>query len=267
MSTPQNFSVGLLPGFDRIMLEHRLAGQQPDNLCGPYWVAVLLRSRGITLTPEQVAQMAGSILPTGNPETWLPSGANSRQDYCLALPEATDLREAGTSAQGLMAAVSALSDNAHRFVPLQADWTVDRLETVLQLCQNHSNWNAIPLCNLRTDSLWGASLPVGDAISYLSEEAIMPPPADWNVGHFLVLAGMVKGMRSLGLICDTYPKFGWQGYHLQPFDVLAQALNRGDGYGGGILLFISQSDQEEVELQFKQEGFAIECWDNGSPIV
>ena len=261
----QNFSVRLLPGFERIVSEHRLAGQQPDNLCGPYWVAILLRSHGIPLTPEQVAQVAGSVLPTGNPETWLPSGASSRQDYCLTLPEANDLKDAGTSAQGLMTAVSRLSNNAYSFVPLQANWTADRLKTILQLCESHLHWEAVPLCNLRTDLLWGANLPVGDAIAYLAGGTITPPSADWKVGHFLALAGTVQGSRSLALLCDTYPKFGWQGYHLQSLDAIAQALNRGDGHGGGILLFVSSSDQEQVESQFKQEGFAIECWDNGSP--
>jgi hypothetical protein len=265
MDIPSNFSVRLLPGFSRITLEHRLAGQQPDNLCGPYWIALLLRSHGITLSSEQIAQVAGSVLPTGNPATWLPKGVNSRQDYCLTLPEAIDLKDAGTSAQGLMTAVSALSDNAYSVVPLQANWTADRLETVLYLCENHPHWNAIPLCNLRTDALWGTSLGVGDAIAYLAGETITPPPTDWNVGHFFALAGTLQGVQSLILVCDTYPKFGWQGYHLQPPSAIAQALNRGDRYSGGILIFVSSSDREQVEQQFNQQGFAITCWDNGSP--
>ncbi len=34
------------------------AGQQPANLCGPYWVALWLRSRQYDIMLEQVAQQA-----------------------------------------------------------------------------------------------------------------------------------------------------------------------------------------------------------------
>ncbi|MBI4783446.1 MAG: hypothetical protein HY785_19325 [Oscillatoriophycideae cyanobacterium NC_groundwater_1537_Pr4_S-0.65um_50_18] len=283
MYRPQDFSIRLLPGFDRITLEHQLAGQQPDNLCGPYWVAILLRSMGIRpSTPEQVAQAAGSVLPVGDPLTWLPRGASSRQDYGLPLPEATDLKDAGTSAQGLIAAASRLSNHKYALVPLQANWTADRLTNLFELCESYPHWNAILLCNLRTDPLWGTSLPLGKAIAYLSgtdlsgaasdksEVTDQPsqPPTDWNVGHFFVLAGEVKGTaRSLAWVCDTYPHFGWQGYHLQPLEAIAQALNRGDGYGGGILLFVADGEQAQVRQQAEAQGFTIACWDNGSPQV
>ncbi|XGW00329.1 MAG: hypothetical protein ACAF41_15510 [Leptolyngbya sp. BL-A-14] len=262
-----DFSVQLLPGMVKLASVHRLAGQQQDNLCGPYWIAMLLRSCGFhQLTPEQVAQCAGSVLPTGDPKTWLPRNASPREDYSVALPVATGLSDAGTSAQGLMTAVSTLSHELYTLVPIQADWSAVRVEAVLDLCR-HPAWNAIPLCNIRTDHLWGANLAVSEAIAYLNNgETIVPPPADWNVGHFLALAGTVKGAaRSLILTCDTYPSFGWQGYHLQSTDAIAQALNRGDGNGGGILLFVATQDQEQVEQCIKEAGFTIGVWDNGSP--
>ena len=68
-------------------------------------------------------------------------------------------------------------------------------------------------------------------------------------------------------MCDTYPHFGWQGYHLQPLEAIAQALNRGDGYGGGILLFVADGEQAQVRQQAEAQGFTIECWNNGSPQV
>lgn len=261
-----DFLVQLLPGMVKLASGHRLAGQQHDNLCGPYWIAMLLRSRGFhQLTPEQVAQYAGSVLPTGDPKTWLPKTASPRQDYSVALPVATGLSDSGTSAQGLMAAVSKLSGGVYTLVPVQAEWSAARVDALLDLCR-HPAWNAIPLCNIRTNHLWGASLPVSDAIAYLNGETITPPPPDWNVGHFLALAGTVTGTtRSLILTCDTYPSFGWQGYHLQSADAIAQALNRGDGNDGGILLFIATQDEEQVEQCIKEVGFAIDVWDNGSP--
>jgi hypothetical protein len=267
MMEQSDFSVQLLPEMVQLAKAHRLAGQQHDNLCGPYWVALLLRSRGFhQLTPEQVAKVAGSVLPTGHPKTWLPNSAKPRQDYGLALPVTVGLGDAGTSAQGLMMAVTQLSDGAYTLVPIQAKWSAERVVALLSLCRSNPDWSAVLLCNIRTDHLWGASLPVSDAIAYLSGETIEPPSADWNVGHFLALAGTVDGSaRSLILTCDTYPSFGWQGYHLQPADAIAQALNRGDGNGGGVLLFIATQDKEPVEHVVRAEGFAIEAWDNGSP--
>ena len=138
---------------------------------------------------------------------------------------------------------------------------------MLALCR-HPAWNVIPLCNIKTNHLWGASLAVSDAIAYLNGAPIIAPAADWMVGHFLALAGTVNGhARSLILTCDTYPSFGWQGYHLQPADAIAQALNRGDGNGGGILLFIATRDDSEIKQQLKEQDFAIDVWDNGSPVA
>jgi len=124
----------------------------------------------------------------------------------------------------------------------------------------------IPLCNIRTSHLWGSQLPVSDAIAYLKGDLISAPPADWNVGHFLILAGLVKGeSRSLVLVCDTYPTFGWQGYHLQSLEAIAQSLNRGDGCEGGILLFANRLDQVAIEQHVRDQGFWVNVWDNGSP--
>jgi len=262
-----HIAVHLLPGMGRIVPIHQQAGQQPDNLCGPYWVAMLLRSHHILVTPEQVAQQAGSVLPIGDPTTWLPLGATSRQDYSLPLPETHRLADAGTSAQGLIEAIAHLSRNTCCAIPVQTEWTGDRLWQLLRLCQDHPEWEAVPLANLRTGHLWGASLGVGEAIAYLNGQPIQPPEADWNVGHFLVLAGVVQGsVRSLVWVCDTYPMFGWQGYHVQAGEAIAQALNRGDGLGGGILLFTMAAYQGEVEQAVEAMGFRVTCWDNGSPM-
>ncbi len=261
------FSVQRLPGMSEIAKEHQLAGQQQDNLCGPYWAAILLRSRGFSVSPEQIARSAGSVLPVGQPSTWLPKGVRSRQDYGLSLPETKHPCNAGTSAQGLINAVSSSSQGAYCLLPLQAPWTAERVETILKFCQTHADWQIIPLCNIRTNQLWRAQLSVSDAVAYLKGSSIAVPPADWCVGHFLALAGIVTGeTRSLVLVCDTYPMFGWQGYHLQSADAIAQALDRGDGYGGGILLFAASHDQTQIEQQAKKEGFLVSVWDNGSPM-
>jgi hypothetical protein len=65
-----------LPGSWRVMESHQLAGQQPDNLCGPYWVSTLLKAYGVSdLDPARLGQLAGSVLPSGDdPQKWVPPG-------------------------------------------------------------------------------------------------------------------------------------------------------------------------------------------------
>jgi len=260
-------SIQLLPSTLAISQEHQRTGQQPDNLCGPYWVGVLLRRYGLTVTAEEIAEAAGSVLPIGDPQTWLPRGAQSRQDYCLPIPMTDCMRDAGTSAQGLVQAIADLSDHDYSLVPLQARWSADRLMALLNLCREHPEWDAVLLCNLRTGHLWGSGLPVSDAIAYLQDQPITPPVADWDVGHFLVLAGTVTGaVNSLVLVCDTYPLFGWQGYHLQSAEAIANALNRGDGVGGGILVFVATTYRAQVEQAAIAQDLQVKIWDNGSPI-
>jgi hypothetical protein len=271
-SAQQQLSVQLLPNFLPVMQAHQQAGQQQDNLCGPYWTSVLLQSRGLDITPEAIAQLAGSVLPICDPQDSVPPGAQPRLDYRLPLPTTERVSESGTSAQGLIDAVKQLTPS-YGFVPLQANWTAERVQAVLQLCQN-PDWQAVPLCNIRTVHLWGTGLMVSDAVAYLSGQPMTPPASDWDVGHFVLLAGTVTGAdtggtepaNSLVVVCDTYFNFGWQSYHLQSAEAVAQALNRDDGKGGGILLFVSSQDQPEVRQQAEALGFEISVWDNGSPI-
>lgn len=261
------FVVQWLPGMTNLAQAHRLAGQQHDNLCGTYWGAIFLRSRNHLYTPEQIAQIAGTVLPRCEASDCIPTGAVSRQDYHVSLPMTDQIEQSGTSVLGLIKAIDQLSNSDYCLIPVQAKWSSDQVDAVLSLCLNNSDWNLVPLCNIRTAHLWGAQLPVSDAIAYLSGASISPPAADWNVGHFLVLAGTVTGTeRRLILACDTYPMFGWQGYHLQSIDAIAAALDRGDGNQGGILLFADVQHKTAIEQELRQQQFTIEPWDNGSPV-
>ncbi|MBW4654514.1 MAG: hypothetical protein KME20_15965 [Kaiparowitsia implicata GSE-PSE-MK54-09C] len=258
----------LLPGMQTLAPLHQQAGQQPDNLCGPYWVSLWLRSHQYHITPEQVAQQAGTVLPTGQPQTaWVPPGATPRCDYSLPLPTTPDVTTGGTSAQGLVRAVRQLTSGSYDLVPLQSHWTGDRLLSLLQLCVDHPEWNTAPLCNVSTAYLWGSNLSPAAAIAHLSGSTISPPPADWAVGHFLTLAGWVQGSAAMLMwVCDTYPQFGWQGYTMQPPSAIAAALNREAGASGGVLLFVHHQHRQAVAQAAAQLGCEVEVWDNGSPI-
>lgn len=259
------YELRLLPGAGQITAAHRSAGQQMDNLCGPYWGAILLRSRGIDVSAAQLAVQAGSVLPIGT-RSWTPPGVSPRQDYQVSLPLTDNLALAGTTVAGLMTAVAKASDGRFALVPLQAKWSLEWVDKFLKLCIANPAWEAVPVCNIRTGLLWGSRLGLGEAIAYLEGKAIQPPPADWDVGHFLTLVGKVEGAaNSLILVRDTYPSFGWDGYHLQPAAAIAAALNRDDGLEGGVLLFVAAKDKLEVERQAEAWGFQVTAWDNSTP--
>lgn len=257
----------MLPGALRAAREHRLAGQQPDNLCGAYWGAVLLRVfDGLAVDAEAVAERAGSLLPTGDPAAWVPAGVPNRLDYRVQLPPAERPDDAGTSALGLIETVEHLSDGRFTMVPLRAVWDAERVGALVDLCESHSAWEAVPVLNLRTGAFWGSRPAFTDLLAHLAGEDVRPPVADWDVGHFCSLAGVVTGpAREMALLRDSYPSFGWDAHHLQPFESLAQALERGDGREGGVLLFIHADLADEVSETAVERGFEVEIWDNGTP--
>ncbi|MGJ3245454.1 MAG: DUF6885 family protein [Elainellaceae cyanobacterium] len=263
----RDIDVVLLSGSQAIQSEHHRAGQQPDNLCGPYWAAVLLRAIAhVNTTPSEIGKWAGSILLSGDAQQWLPLGAESRHDYTTPLPTTTNLDQSGTSAGGLAEAIEQCSANRYRCIPIQCQWSANTICRLFRLCHQHPEWNIVPVCNLNTGYLWGANLPISDAIAYLNGMPITPPPPDWAVGHFVVLAGVLHGShRSLALMQDTYPTLGWQGYHLQPWEAIAAGLARDRKSQGGILLFAATRYQSEIEAQLQDAGFEIRLWDNGTP--
>ena len=260
------FVVRWLPGAERLTRAHLAAGQQQDNLCGVHWASILLAADGISIDAESLALDAGTVLPPGDPRDFVPQGATSRQGYRRRLPVAARPEEGGTSVHGLVDALAKASGGSRSLVPLKAAWTGERVAVALRLCRENPGWGAVPLANVRTGNLWGSRLPLVDALAWLAGSDVPAPRPDWDVGHFVTIAGELDGAgRSLLILRDSYPHFGWDGHHLQPPESLGAALDRGDGLEGGIALFVAQDDRADVEREAKDAGFEIEAWDNGTP--
>ncbi len=220
----------------------------------------------MSVDAEDLALLAGTLLPSGEPSSWVPSGAANRLDYRVPLPVADDPGSAGTSASGLAWAVERASGGRFLALPLRARWTERGVGALLGLCFEHPTWQAIPVANVRTGRLWGSRPSLADVLAHLSGEDVTPPPPDWDCGHFVSLAGVVYGpVRSMALVRDSYPTFGWNMHHVQPFEVLAAALERGDGRGGGVLLFTAAANGGDVTEAARQRGFDVATWDNGTP--
>ena len=264
-------SLDLLPYVEPLLKIHQNDNQQPDNLCGPYWISLLLNAYGgLNVTAVDVAIAASTILPShGAPTDWLPPHANSlRGANYDQIPTQSDLDICGTSISGLIHATHTLSNSQFCLVPLHiSNWQIG-LSAVFKLCQTHLTWQAIPLLNPHTRYLWGTTPSPFTIISYLQSKPISPLPTDWSVGHFNVLIGETQqDTKTLYAVLDTYPQFGWQGLHFQPPEALSQALHRPQhSTQGGLALFMKTELRSEMEHAITQAGLTISVWDNGSPV-
>lgn len=266
----------LLPYLKPLLCIHEKSPQQPDNLCGPYWVSLLLAAySSLPVTAVEVAIAAATLLPShGNPAGWLPPSATSLQGLGYdQIPTSADIEACGTSITGLIQATRELSQNRFCLVPLQAsDWS-SGLTAVWQLCQTQLDWQIIPLLNPHTQYFLGSKPTLLNVLRYLqapeegAEQALNPLPADWSVGHFALLVGQLQGnSKALVALLDTYPQFGWGGLHVQPLGAIAQSLHRPDqATQGGIALFVKSELRAEVEHHAVSLGLSVADWDNGSP--
>jgi hypothetical protein len=165
--------------------------------------------------------------------------------------------QSGTTAPGLAAAIEKLSGGRLACVPLSGQWTAATVEGVLDL-------DGRLLANLRTGLLWGSRPPSESLVAALDGiEVSEPPQSDWDVGHFVELAALMRGRRgSLVLVRDSYPSLGLNGLHLQPPGVLAAALMRGDGRGGGVLAVIRPELADAARKLASDLGLKTEMWEN-----
>jgi hypothetical protein len=69
------------------------------------------------------------------------------------------------------------------------------------------------------------------------------------------------------LVRDSYPTLGWEGWeghHLQPTEIVAAAIERDDGHGGGVLAIASAGTHADVVALAADLGLDTELWDNGT---
>ena len=89
------------------------------------------------------------------------------------------------------------------------------------------------------------------------------PPADWDTGHFVGLEQLVRGRGgALVVVHDSYPTLGWDGHHLQPPEMIAAALLRGDGRRGGVLCVVGPDRAHDVAQLATALGLDTAMWHN-----
>jgi hypothetical protein len=262
---PTAGSVKLVLGARDLAGLHERAIPQKDQLCGPFWGALALSAGGRPTDQDEVALLAGTTLAEGDPAQWLPPGVSPRTDYSLSLPISPDGLSSGTSASGLARSIEELSESALKVIPVAGPW---RGATVVGLVEIAAA--EMPGCtlvaNLRTGHLWGSRPPARLLLDHLLGLPVEPPVADWDCGHFLAIVATLSGPgNTLVALRDTYPELGWGGYHLQPAEVVAAALERGDGHEGGVLCVCEVSAAGAFAGKLEGAGFELRHWENGTP--
>jgi hypothetical protein len=125
---------------------------------------------------------------------------------------------------------------------------------------------AVLIANLRTGLLWGSRPDAAVVVDHLTGGSPEPPPADWDVGHFVELASLVRGLgASLIVVRDTYQELGLAGHHLQPPERVAAALRRDDGREGGVLALCGRETASDLRDRLGSAGLELGGWDNGTP--
>jgi hypothetical protein len=237
-------------------------GQQMDNLCGCFWASLALRAAGIDADQEAVALAAGAILPGGDPQTHVAPGATPRCDYRVELPLAADPATGGTAAPPLAAAIERLSGGTLAAIEVAGPWTAEHVYALLDIAAA----DALLIANVRTGSFWGSHAEPAVVLSHLAGGSPEPPPADWDVGHFVELAALVRGSDgALVVVRDTYRELGVNGHHLQPPERVAAALRRDDGSEGGVLVVCAATAGDGLRGTLRDAGFELRGWDNGTP--
>jgi hypothetical protein len=235
--------------------------QQKDNLCGCFWAALVLRAAGVDADQDDVAAAAGAILPGGDPAMHVAPGATPRNDYRVELPVDPTPGVAGTSAPAIGRAIERLSGGALAALPVAGPWTPGTVRALMDAAAATTL-----VANVRTGHFWGSHVPPATVLGHLRGENVDPPPADWDVGHFVNLAVLVRGpVADLVVVRDTYQELGLAGHHLQPPERVAAALRRGDGKEGGVLAIVASSAATTLRDRLERDGFEIRHWHNGTP--
>jgi hypothetical protein len=260
----------LLPGARALLRLHGRELPQRDDLCGAFCASLALRAAGIEdhagepLDQDAVALAAGSVVAAVGDPGSLPHGEQGRRDYRISLPLIEDPSVSGTTAAGLLDAITLIAGGRLAAIPYSGPWTVSTLGGLFDLVACLEQPVAL-LANLATRHLWGGRANVNQLLDYLYDSELAGPPADWDVGHFVCVVGQVKGPAGrLYGVADTYPSLGSEGVHMQPQERLAAAIERRDMPAGGVIVILSPGDAASVRAGAATLGLIEGMWDNGT---
>lgn len=280
----------LIPTIGKIHRVFMDVKDQKSVTCGPYSIMKIARSLGIRpdeeLTEDLLAQMCGTII---SPEEYelsrrMHDSSESSLDeeirqrfYPLELEVSESDSLQGTSALGVIDAARSVFGDGYAVYPIPArntqkiQFTESEFRLIGDAIWNHIGGKELNVIfNVQVDlfcSNGSLKSPV-DLFRFLSSERCEELD-DWSVGHFIVLAGMVKKVTPDGytyyyILQDSYKKRGMSGYLIQPEENLRNAMVRNDGSQGGAILLLPKEHGESL-LGKLPATLISSGWDNGTP--
>jgi hypothetical protein len=260
----------LLAGSLELLAYQRSELPQRDDLCGAFCGALALHAGGIhshrgdPLDQDAVAAEAGSVVSAVANPSILPEDEDGRRDYRLDLPRIDDGHLSGTTADGVVRAITAIGSPLLEAIPLSGPWTRAALDALYDTAVELERPVAL-LANHATRYLWGSHASTAEMMSHLLTGANEGPPPDWDVGHFACVIARTDGPAgNLYALADTYPVLGERGIHMQPGAHLAAALARPDMPAGGMIVVVQAPDAARIRDAAATAGLVESLWDNGS---
>jgi len=284
------FKIKLLDNFFDIHKEYRKLDSQKENTCGAYNLAYILRGLGFKdVSVDYIAYLAKMNVHENEYRKFIEAKKLVKEGK-LSEEEAKRLyyeywyeydyritryyAESGISPKGLVVACEKVTDGKYCCLPIpsrKGDKIFFTKENFARLIDYIFSKGEIQVVlNYHTSKL----LDPNGKFYYLSRilefhnHPEMFEKWKWIVGHFVSLAGILEFEDDRWLIIrDTYKKFGFNGYHLQPAEYVRGALLRGDGREGGMFLIIKSERRDEIKEEVENIGLKVDLWDNGSPYV
>ena len=278
----------LLDGFD----------DQRPSTCGAYVTRYMLGPLGFpvhdgvaTTREDYLAFLAGTVLDPEEAATVATARESAARDalddaaaavrfgdawYAWPLRVSGDLAEVGTSPAGTARVIATASSGGLVTLPIparHADGTVQLSETawdgLLDLLVGHlADWGLQAVVNYDSDELLDPTAPAYTADALRGPDPMASIPLDrWGVGHFAGVGAAWRaqdGRRWL-LLLDTYRERGFDRYEPQPADLVRNALIRGDGRDGGLLLIMPREHLGDATAAIRGLGLEARMWGNGSP--
>jgi hypothetical protein len=261
----------LLPGARALLASHARELPQRDDICGAFCGALALNAAGLDrgadgepLDQDAVAVAAGSIVSVGRDPGTLPVGETGRRDYRLEIPTIEDPEISGTTAAGVVRAVSELAGGELQVLPYAGPWAAKVLRGFFDSAATLTQPVTL-IANLATHHLWGGHPTASEMLDYLYDGTVDGPPPDWDVGHFACIVARTNGpLGRLYAVADTYPSLGDRGVHLQPEERLALAIARPDKPAGGVIAVVAAEEAEQLRRDAASLGLHQGLWDNGT---
>lgn len=263
---------------------------QKSETCGPYSILKIYRSlnseQNEDLTEDRIAQICGTVISTEEEEisSKLRGISHAALDkdtrekfYPLEMLVSDDEKEQGTSAEGVQKAAEIIFGSGYRVIPFFGSRKNEENITSKRF-SDFSNflWDRISdlplnmIFNVQVDLLCSnSSIKDRETLVEFLNSTDCTELDDWKVGHFVILAGMIRvsslgGQRYFYILQDNYKGRGWSGYLFQPEHQLRKAMMRNDQKEGGMILIYPVS--EESTFEDRMHGiFEKGIWDNGTP--